>query len=61
MSEYQKLRVTENYRLLAILPSACAQTPRTVNRIFRPILVRLRGKHSQRRMPIEDAFGVMQL
>ncbi|KAL7742838.1 hypothetical protein ACLKA6_012261 [Drosophila palustris] len=38
MSEYQKLRVTENYRLIAILPSVCVETPRQLNRIYRPIL-----------------------
>ncbi|KRF82439.1 uncharacterized protein [Drosophila virilis] len=38
MSEYQKLRVTENYRLIAVLPAECAQNPRSVDCIYRPIL-----------------------
>ncbi|XP_030378734.1 uncharacterized protein LOC115627248 isoform X2 [Scaptodrosophila lebanonensis] len=42
MTEYSKLRVTENYRFIAILPKACVQTPRVLNQTFRPILVRLR-------------------
>ncbi|XP_052855859.1 uncharacterized protein LOC128264439 isoform X2 [Drosophila gunungcola] len=43
MSEYQKLRVTETYRLLAILPSSAVQTPRTIGCLHRPKLVRLRA------------------
>ncbi|KAH8411627.1 hypothetical protein KR215_007693, partial [Drosophila sulfurigaster] len=44
MSEYQKLRVTENYCIIAILPSASVETTsRQPNRIYRPILIRLRA------------------
>ncbi|ALC48293.1 mei-217, partial [Drosophila busckii] len=43
MSEYAKLRITEPYRLIAVLPGACIQTPRTIDRIFRPIIVRIRA------------------
>nr|XP_017007243.2 uncharacterized protein LOC108064290 [Drosophila takahashii] len=43
MSEYQKLRVTETYRILAILPSSAIQTPRTTGCLHRPKLVRLRA------------------
>ncbi|BFG01187.1 uncharacterized protein DMAD_01004 [Drosophila madeirensis] len=43
MCEYQKLRVTETYRLLAILPSCTVQTPRSANRLHRPTIVRLRA------------------
>ncbi|XP_032594847.1 uncharacterized protein LOC6565628 [Drosophila grimshawi] len=43
MSEYQKLRVIENYCIISILPGDCVLTPRTVDCIYRPILVRLRA------------------
>ncbi|XP_017056102.1 uncharacterized protein LOC108097985 isoform X2 [Drosophila ficusphila] len=43
MSEYQKLRVTETYRLLAILPSFAVQTPRITGCLHRPKIVRLRA------------------
>ncbi|KAH8284248.1 hypothetical protein KR044_001223, partial [Drosophila immigrans] len=44
MSEYQKLRVTENYCIVAILPSAAVETlSRQPNRIYRPVLIRLRA------------------
>ncbi|XP_016962859.1 uncharacterized protein LOC108033146 [Drosophila biarmipes] len=43
MSEYQKLRVTETYRILAILPSAAVQTPRITGCLHRPKLIRLRA------------------
>lgn len=43
MSEYQKLRVTESYRILAILPSSAVQTPRIKGCLHRPKLIRLRA------------------
>ncbi|KRK06835.1 uncharacterized protein LOC26534478 [Drosophila yakuba] len=43
MSEYQKLRVTETYRILAILPISAIQTPRITNCLHRPKLIRLRA------------------
>ncbi|XP_016980027.1 uncharacterized protein LOC108045264 isoform X2 [Drosophila rhopaloa] len=43
MSEYQKLRITETFRLLAILPSSAVQTPRTTGCLHRPKLIRLRA------------------
>ncbi|KAH8344727.1 hypothetical protein KR067_005344, partial [Drosophila pandora] len=43
MSEYQKLRVTEQYHLLAILPGSAIQTPRTTGCLHRAKLVRLRA------------------
>ncbi|XP_020802992.1 uncharacterized protein LOC110179718 [Drosophila serrata] len=43
MSEYQKLRVTETFRLLAILPCSAVQTPRTIGCLHRPKLIRLRA------------------
>nr|AAF06674.1 MEI-217 [Drosophila melanogaster] len=43
MSEYQKLRVTETYRILAVLPISAVQTPRVTNCLHRPKLVRLRA------------------
>ncbi|KAH8307507.1 hypothetical protein KR018_012153, partial [Drosophila ironensis] len=43
MSEYQKLRVTESYRILAILPSSSIKTLRFIGSLRRPQLVRLRA------------------
>ncbi|XP_017067366.1 uncharacterized protein LOC108105359 [Drosophila eugracilis] len=43
MSEYQKLRVTEVFRILAILPSATVHTPRITGCLHRPKLIRLRA------------------
>ncbi|XP_036318100.1 uncharacterized protein LOC118733037 [Rhagoletis pomonella] len=42
MNEYPKLRVTENYRLLRILPPECIETPRILNKIFRALTVQAR-------------------
>ncbi|XP_068159014.1 uncharacterized protein [Drosophila tropicalis] len=42
MSEYQKLRVTESYRLLAVLSISSVQTPRNSGCIHRAILARAR-------------------
>ncbi|KAH8274749.1 hypothetical protein KR026_001342, partial [Drosophila bipectinata] len=43
MSEYQKLRVTEQYHILAILPGCAIETPTTTGCLYRPKLVRLRA------------------
>ncbi|XP_039962060.1 uncharacterized protein LOC120775788 isoform X2 [Bactrocera tryoni] len=39
MNEYAKLRVTEKYHFLRLLPTSCIENPRVVNKIFRALTV----------------------
>ncbi|XP_013110291.2 uncharacterized protein LOC106089073 [Stomoxys calcitrans] len=41
MSEYSKLRHTQNYCLIRILPAAAVETPRKLNQIFRALTIRV--------------------
>ncbi|XP_075157375.1 meiotic 217 [Haematobia irritans] len=41
MSEYSKLRHTQNYCLIRILPAASVETPRKLNQIYRSITIRV--------------------
>lgn len=43
MSEYAKLRVTEKYHFLRLLPASCIENPRVVDKIFRALTVHAKG------------------
>lgn len=42
MSEYAKLRYTQDYFLLRILPVTAVETPKKCNKIFRTLIVKVR-------------------
>ncbi|KAH8345060.1 hypothetical protein KR059_002001, partial [Drosophila kikkawai] len=58
MSEYQKLRVTETFRLLAILPCSAVQTPRLLGCLHRPKLIRLRAHSHDCELKLGSAYLV---
>lgn len=41
MSEYSKLRHTQNYCLIRLLPAASVETPRKLNQVFRALTIRV--------------------
>lgn len=44
MIEYTKLRKSQTYRLLRVIPARSTQTPRPIDKIYRSVTVNLKGK-----------------